>query len=123
MSCSRGRQAGFTITEVLVVLTILSLTVTVFAVARPGPSPAMQREALITQFIAEAAQARRMAMTSGVQSSIALPDQRCEDSPENLTFFPSGTARAARVCLMDAGVAIWLDADPLTGQITRVDQQ
>jgi len=121
MLYSKQQRAGFTVMEVLVVLAILSLAVTIFAVARPGPSYATEREALVTAVIADAARARANAMTSGAVISLPLHVELCLGSPEELIFFPSGTATPATFCLSFQDTQVWLQLDPLTGLLHRAE--
>lgn len=102
-------------------LAILALSVTVFAMARPGPSPAMQREARISAVIAASAEVRARAIIEGTRQIFDVAGPFCQDSPTTLTFFPSGTAIATRFCLADAAGDIWLQLDPLTAQLSRAD--
>ena len=117
---SKNRNAGFSLTEILVVLAILALTMTAFATARPGPSPEMRREAIISQLLTDAAQARAMAITQGILQTLAIPEPTCRNNPKKLTFFPSGTALGTEICFSheDAEIRLWLDT--FTGHLSRI---
>ena len=117
---SKNRNAGFSLTEILVVLVILALTISAFATARPGPSPEMQREAIVSQLMADAAQARAMAIRQGTLQTLAIPEPTCRNSPKKLTFFPSGTTLGTEICFSheDAEIRLWLDT--FTGHLSRI---
>jgi len=121
MWCFDNRRAGFSLTEVLVVLAILSLTVAVFATARPGPSPAMRQQAISTDLIVAASQVRAEAIVQGRSKLFSVQAALCPDSVQTLTFFPNGTATEAKICLTGAQHDSWLYLDPLTGLLARID--
>jgi len=119
MSCSSSRRAGFTIAEALVVLAVMALVISVVAGTRPGASESLQREAEISAFLEAASEKRRDAILTGNKTVLMLTDTRCEDSPQMITFYPSGTANEATLCFVRGEQTTRFTIDPLTGYISQ----
>lgn len=120
MSSSKRHNAGFSLTEVLVVLAILALVTAVFASTRPSPSPAMRQEARITALVAEVARVQQDAITLGKTQFYAVPDPTCAQDQQNLIFYANGTAQSAKICLMGEQEEHWLALDPFTAQLKHI---
>ncbi len=112
------RTAGFSLLEVLVVLAILSMSVVVFATSRIGPSPAMQLEKRISGISTQIAEARTRAIRDQQSQIVEVAGPFCDDGPDQIMFFPDGTAQDIAICLQEGGSAAWLQIDPLTGHVS-----
>jgi len=121
MSCCSGRNAGFSLLEVLVVLGILSLTIAVFATSNRGPSPSLELKAHVSALQAEVAAARATAIIEGTTNTHAMAAPLCPGSDATLTFFPDGTAQPADICLTVEPLDQRLRLDPLTAQLVLPD--
>lgn len=115
----QSRQAGFSLTEVLVVLAILSLAVGVFAATRPGGTTTLQFEERLSSINADASAARTMAVRSGSSAELVLTQDLCSGDEQALTFFSDGTAIGAEICVALEGRSGQLFLDPLTALVLR----
>lgn len=118
--CSH-RRSGFSLTEALVVLVILALTVAALATTTLGPSPALQREAAMTALIANAAEVRSEAIMGGMALELHVAADGCQQNAQTLTFYPDGSAHPARICVggADSLSPQYLILDPYTAHLMR----
>ncbi len=121
LSSDMGPKAGISLTEVLVVLAILSLTLAVFATSRPGPSDGLKLQARTSDLVAQASQTRNAAVQTGRQQTLDLEGPFCADSDKALIFFANGTAQEATICLAATDQEIGLYLDPVTGQLALME--
>lgn len=121
MSCSKDTKpnSGFSLLEVLIVLSVLALTITALSTNRLGPSPAMVLETQVSQLRQTVASAKSDAIRNNTQIGITLVQTLCAQSDDTLTFYPDGTAKAANICLQQETLERALKLDPLTAQLVR----
>lgn len=115
MCCSD--RSGYSLFEVMIVLSMLAL-VTAVGVSRfrpPSPELVLQREA--AHVAEEAARLRLLALQSQ-RDQVLDVEETCEGRTQ-LVFFADGTARATTICLERSGVTKMLYIEPLTGRIAR----
>lgn len=110
-------RAGVTLFEALVVLALLAILTGVALGARRGPSPALELARLVAARSAEAARLRRLAVETGVPTSLEAPDG-C-DGATTLVFLPDGTARGDDLCISVGDRSARLTLDRLTGRLDR----
>ena len=110
---------GFSLLEVLIVLTVMALTVSAFSTNRIGPSPAMMLETSASELQQRVAKVRYQAIRGNQQMTIQLDQSLCVETSKALTFYPDGTAQDATVCLQQDTLELHLKLDPLTGQLLR----
>ncbi len=123
MSFSNGPKptSGFSLLEVLIVLSVMALTVTAVTNGRVGTSPAMKLEAQASHLQQTIATARAEAIRNNKQVAVTLDQTLCAQSDDTLTFHPDGTAGAVNICLKQDSLELVLNLDPLTGQLLRGD--
>lgn len=109
-------KAGFSVTEMLVVLAILALSVGAFATTL-RPSGTLNHRADIAAAMKDASRARIQAIADQTTQRIDLSPQSCHQTAQSLTFFADGTAIPARICIGDRTHHSWLLLDPLTGSL------
>lgn len=121
MLSSEQRRSGFSLTEVLVVLVILGLTVAALATTTLGPSPALQREAAMTALISNAAEVRSEAIMGGIALELQVAADGCQQNTHTLRFYPDGSAQPARICVggADSPTRLYLVLDPYTAHLMR----
>ncbi|MDO6591940.1 hypothetical protein DS901_02500 [Loktanella sp. D2R18] len=112
-------NSGFSLLEVLIVLSVVALTIAALSTTRLGPSPAMALETQASQLQQTVATARAEAIRNNKQTTITLDHTLCTQSDDTLTFYPDGTANAANICLQQETLERALKLDPLTGQLVR----
>lgn len=132
-----GRQAGFSLIEVLAALAILAL---VAVVAPPYVKNAMARaeaEGAVDRIVAALAEAHDLAVTRNRavrvvidESAVSVEGGRWRKLPGGIAltvsseravmFRPDGSSSGGQVVVSSPGRALLLTIDPLTGRVRRV---
>ncbi|MEP4627165.1 MAG: prepilin-type N-terminal cleavage/methylation domain-containing protein [Paracoccaceae bacterium] len=122
-SDDKRSKAGYSIFEVLVVLSILTLVIGIVVASAPGQNRGLRLEQEFSALQASVAGARFSAVSSGNTHSFIVEYLLCGQSAElELRFYPDGTTRAATICLEVAGRQMRAELNPLTGRINRISQ-
>ncbi|WP_322892201.1 MULTISPECIES: pilus assembly FimT family protein [unclassified Yoonia] len=117
------RKAGFSLLEMLVVLAVLALTVATLTATDLGRSPSLELKAHISELHKEVASARSVAVVENIPHTIHLTAPTCSGSLTSLTFFADGTAQQADICLTVGTVEQHVRLDPLTAQLSLLDNK
>ncbi|MEP3845696.1 MAG: hypothetical protein ABJM43_10205 [Paracoccaceae bacterium] len=119
----KNAKAGYSIFEVLVVLTILTLVTGIVVASTPGQNRGLRLEKEFSELQAAISSARVVAVNAGRTQSLTLDHPLCDQSAEvELWFYPDGTASAAILCLQNAETQMHLELDPLTARLNRIPQ-
>ena len=119
----RNAKAGYSIFEVLVVLTILTLVTGIVIASTPNQNRGLRLEKEFGELQVAISSARVLAVNAGRTQSLTLNHPFCDQSAEvELRFYPDGTASAAILCLQNAETQMHLELDPLTARLKRIPQ-
>ena len=120
-----NRQAGFTLIEMLVVLTVMGLLAAVAVAQRPGDESrfarqkaGLQLQSAIRQAAREARQSgsERRVQLSGIAAGASIGGVPASGERNVLVFYPDGSSNGGTVLL---GGAPLLSVDWLSGQVTH----
>ena len=112
---STGSQAGFTLLETLITLTILALATAVSVAAIKGPSPQLHLQRQATLLQAKAAQHRHLAVSSRRPLTWQVGALSCDSEKAEVAFLPNGTAHGPDLCLSIDGNMLRMTLLPLSG--------
>ncbi|MES0863746.1 prepilin-type N-terminal cleavage/methylation domain-containing protein [Ruegeria sp. SCPT10] len=114
---SRSR-AGYSLFEVMIVLSILTIVVAIAAAGFRPPSDELKLNRQVAHLVLLVGDARLKAIRSKRLVHIEVVD--CANEHVELIFFPDGTASSAEFCLAEGEQREILVLRPLTGQISTV---
>lgn len=109
-----SHQAGATLFEALIALSILGLMAGIVVAARPAPSSELQRALAIAALKVDAVSTRARAIQSNetVEWEAAMD---CNTNDSAVLFFRDGTVSTSSVCFEIEGTEVELSVDPLLG--------
>ncbi|MGC1495035.1 MAG: type II secretion system protein [Sulfitobacter sp.] len=108
-------EAGFTLLETLVALSILAVVSGIAAAALKGPSPRLQLDNAVNEALEVASATRHRAVIT--QTAAHMPMTDCNNNDVDLWFFPDGTASNAQVCVTQSGLTRVLRISTLSGRL------
>lgn len=117
---SPSRNAGFTLFEMLVSLTILSLVLAVGTSAIKGPSPVLLLHREATEIQKKAAVLRNEVVRNHELKIMDFANETCESGRNRTVFFPDGSASGPDLCLSNGNSKIRLELMPLLGRYVIV---
>jgi general secretion pathway protein H len=114
-----GKDSGFTLLEMLIVILVMGLIMAVLAGYGPPKSHWLETKAAARGVAAAMVTARGQAITSGEAVTVSLPkvpNWLGETVSGPITFEPDGSSSGGTVVLDDNGRELTVTADWLTGQ-------
>lgn len=118
MTLDFNAKDGFTLMEVLVSLTIISLILGVAATAVRKPSPILELERQVSAILTETTEARLRAIRAQESQNWSGPFG-CEEPEALAHFYADGTASGPDLCLEIDGHRARLHIDGLVGRYFR----
>lgn len=117
-SCDVGKaNAGFSMLEVLITLSVIALTIAMLSGRTPEPSVELRFASLIAEVKRDAAARRAQAIVSRQPVRYDVEMEICDERPASVIFFPDGTVSNSSICLAIGDEQRTLVVHPLTGQI------
>ncbi|WP_037317589.1 pilus assembly FimT family protein [Ruegeria halocynthiae] len=107
---------GFSLFEVLIVLSILAMVVAISATGFRPPSDEMRLNGKVSELASRTSEARLQAIRSNQPVGVELTD--CNGELLSLGFYPDGTATGVEICLAEGARQENLILSPLTGQVS-----
>lgn len=114
-------NAGFSILEVLITLSVIALTIAMLSGRTPEPSVELRFANVIAEVKKDAAAQRAQAMVSRQPVRYDVEIETCDELPASVIFFPDGTVSSPDICLAIGNDQRTLIVHPLTGQIQEAE--
>lgn len=116
---------GFTLLEMLVVLTLIAIISTLGLRSFRPPSPSLQLNEMFSEFLLVASTARSRAINLGTPQTLTFIHEQfdlsnCQNAPvQSITFFVDGTATPITICAETGGEILQFHIDGLTGRLVQ----